>query len=220
MNLTNAEIGKEYIIPTLGVWDSPEEIDFDKLPKKFVLKCNHDSGSVIVCHNKDNINYEKIIKKLKKSLKRNYFWTSREFNYKNIEKKIIAEEYISDNNSNELTDYKFFCFNGEPKFIQIDRNRFTNHTRNFYTIDWKYIDVEYGCKNDENINLDKPKFLEDMISLAKKLSIGFAHVRVDFYFSNGRIYFGELTFHHGGGAMKIIPEEYDRIWGDMLILPQ
>lgn len=217
-NYIEDKIGSKYLIPLLGVWDSVEEININNLPNQFVLKCNHDSGSVVICKDKKLFCEEKEFKKLSKALKVNYYWKSREYNYLNIEPKIIAEEYIADADSEELTDYKLFCFNGKVYFTQVDTGRFSNHIRNFYDEDWRFINVSYGCKNDINSIISRPKFYDEMKSLAETLSEGMPHVRVDFYYSKGQIFFGELTFHHGGGVMKIEPKEYDYEWGDLLKL--
>lgn len=214
------EIGEEYLIPILGAWDNANQINFDKLPNQFVLKCNHDSGSVVICKNKEELNIKEAICKLNKALKKQYFWKSREYNYKNIKRKIIAEKYMEDEEEHDLKDYKFFCFNGEPKFIQVDMGRFTNHIRNFYTTDWNYIPVNFNCYNDEKVIVQKPKKLEEMLSLVKKLSKNFVMVRVDLYQINGKIYFGEMTFHHGGGGDRIRPFEYDKEWGKYIKLDQ
>lgn len=212
-------IGEEYLIPLLGVWDNAKDIDFTTLPNEFVLKCNHDSGSVIICHNKEKLNIDKTITTLNKSLHKQYFWKSREYNYKNIKPRILAEKLMVDLESNELRDYKYFCFNGEPIFVQVDIGRFSNHIRNFYDMEWNFIQVSYGCRNDENVIIKKPKQHDQMIYLAKILSKGRPHVRVDFYVVNEKVFFGELTFHHGGGAMIVEPKEYDYIWGEYLKLP-
>lgn len=212
------KIGSQYLIPLLGVWDNPKNIDFDNLPNEFVLKCNHDMGSVVLCTNKNELNRKKTIRYLNKFYRKNYFWPSREYNYFNIDRKVVAEKYMRDE-SGELTDYKFFCFQGIPQFIQVDINRFTNHTRNFYTTNWEIIPVENGCKNNLNLKINKPEDLTLMLDLVSKLSKGYPHIRVDLYYINKKIYFGELTFHHGGGAMRVIPREYDDIWGSYLKLP-
>lgn len=210
------KIGEEYLIPLLGVWDKVDDIDYDSLPNQFVLKCNHDSGSVVICRDKASFDKIKANKKLRKSLRTQYYWKGREHNYKNIVRKVVAEAYLKNEDLDELTDYKYFCFDGIPQFIQVDRGRFNNHVRNYYDTNWDFIDVEYGCKND-NSKLDmKPVLHEEMMELASKLSSGFTHVRVDFYVSKGRIYFGELTFHHGSGFMTIEPKEYDDKWGKYL----
>ena len=170
-------IGEQYLIPSLGVWTDANDIDFDKLPNQFVLKCNHDSGSIVVCTDKGNFDRAKAIHKLNRALHTDYYWHGREYNYKKIDRRIIAEEYISDDNSDQLTDYKFFCFDGEPRFIQVDVDRFTNHVRNYYDTDWKFIDVTYGCKNDANREVKKPLNFDLMIHLARQLSQNIPHVR-------------------------------------------
>lgn len=212
------KIGDEYLIPLLGVWDKASDIDYLVLPDQFVLKCNHDSGSVIICKDKATFNKDAAEKKLKKALEKQYFWKSREWNYRNIKPRIIAEKYMVDETGEDLKDYKLFCFSGEPKFIQVDAGRFVDHVRNFYTIDWDFIPVEYGCKNSKELVIEKPEKLSEMLKLAKILSRGMPHVRVDFYISNDKIYFGELTFHHGGGVMRIEPYSYDVLWGHYLEL--
>lgn len=213
------KIGEEYLIPLLGVWDDANEIDFDKLPEQFVLKCNHDSGSVYVCKNKAEMNKKAVIKKMNKSLKSQYYWASREWNYHDIVPKVIAEQYMVDESGCDLKDYKFFCFDGVPKFIQVDVGRFTNHRRNFYTANWEFIPVEYGCANDANLKVEKPELLDKMKELASILSKEMSHLRVDFYIVQNQIYFGELTFHHGGGVMYVNPSSYDELWGSYLKLP-
>lgn len=218
-NYVAQKIGEEHLIPLLGVWDNANQIDFNQLPDKFVLKCNHDMGSVVICSDKKTFNEKRARRELNKHLRINYFWPSREYNYFNIDRKIIAEEFISDENSSELSDYKFFCFDGVPRLIQVDKNRFTDHVRNFYTPNWEYIEVENGCKTDNNLKIERPDNLEEMLEIASTLSNGYPHIRVDLYNVSGKILFGELTFHHGGGAMKVIPYKYDEIWGSYLTLP-
>lgn len=213
-------IGEEYLIPLLGVWENAKDINYASLPEQFVLKCNHDSGSVVICKNKNNIDKKSVEKKLQRALNRQYYWTSREWNYKNIKPRIIAEKYLVDETENDLKDYKFFCFSGEPRFIQVDSGRFSNHIRNFYTTEWEFIPAEYGCKNDKNMQVNKPNKLNEMLELARLLSKGIPHVRVDFYLVNNKIYFGELTFHHGGGVMKLEPYSYDLLWGSYLNLKE
>lgn len=213
-------IGEEHLIPLLGCWDRPEEIPYDELPNQFVLKCNHDSGSVIICTDKNTFDREKANKQLKKQLKQDYYVFSREYNYHGIERKIIAEKYMRDAANGWLTDYKFFCFDGEPKFIQVDTDRFENHIRNFYTTDWEFIDVQCAEPNDPNHLAEKPLALQEMLEIARKLSNGFPHVRVDLYYSEGKIYFGEMTFHHMGGCGRFKPHYYNELWGSYLTLPR
>lgn len=210
------KIGSQYLVPLLGCWKSTKEIDYDSLPEQFVLKCNHDSGSIVICRSKESFDRKKAEKKLKKALKRQYFWNGREYNYKDIPRRIVAEKYLKDGNSDELTDYKYFCFNGEPKFVQVDTGRFSEHIKKRYDVDWKFIDVKSGCENNPNKEIPMPEQHEQMLELSRILSKGFPHVRVDFYVSDGKIYFGELTFHSGGGFMKIEPKNYDNIWGEYI----
>lgn len=214
------KIGEEYLIPLLGKYSSAEEIDFTKLPNEFVLKCNHDSGSVVICKDKSNIDENTIRKSLNKALKKQYFWKSREYNYRNIERCIIAEQLLKNDGESDVPDYKYFCFWGKPQFIQVDTGRFSNHIRNFYNTNWEYIDVEYGIRNDPSQIMKQPEQHQKMLELAAKLSDGFPHVRVDFYVVSGKVYFGEMTFHHGGGAMKVNPIKYDYEWGKLLDLPK
>lgn len=210
------KIGNEYLVPLLGVWDRVDDVDFDALPKQFVLKCNHDSAGLVICKDKKKLNIARAKKKLKKCLKVDYFWAGREDNYRVVEKKIIAEKYMTDGDKDELTDYKFFCFNGKPEFVQVDSGRFSKHIRNFYDTSWNFIDVQNGCMNDRTAVIPRPSNLDKMLEIAKILSEGMKHVRVDLYDISNQIYFGELTFHHGGGCMSIIPELYDEKWGEFL----
>jgi len=214
-------IGKEYIIPTLGVWNKFEDIDFDKLPSQFVLKCTHDSGGLVICRDKSKFDYKFAKKKINKSLKRNYFWQGREWPYKNVKPRIIAEKYMIDNKTQELRDYKFFCFNGEPKmlFIASDRQNPKEETKfDFYDIDFNHLPFINGHPNS-NKHIDKPETFDEMVRLAAILSKDIPHVRVDFYEIAGKLYFGELTFSHWSGFMPFQPPEWDKIIGDWLILP-
>ncbi len=213
------KIGEDYLIPLIGAWDSVDEIDFSLLPNKFVLKCNHDSAGLVICRDKNKLDVCAAKRKLKKCLKRDYFWAGREDNYRGFPKKIIAEKYMTDGDKDELTDYKFFCFDGEPKFVQVDTGRFSDHVRNFYDLEWNFINVENGKKNDKNRQIGKPRQLNEMLNIARKLSDGLIHVRVDLYLISNRIYFGELTFHHGGGGMYVSPDSFDYEWGSYIKLP-
>jgi hypothetical protein len=212
-------IGGEYLIPLLGVWDSFGDIDFSMLPDKFVLKCTHDSGSVVFCRDKNRFNAAAAEKKLGKIMKRNYDWYAREYPYKNIKPRIICEEYKADESGVELKDYKFFCFNGHPKQIHVDFNRFTGHMKNIYDVDWRYLHLATSYPTDPSVVLDKPACLGEMLDIAGRLSKGFPFLRVDFYLVDGRPYVGELTFFPAGGLMAFDPPEYDAILGDLLTLP-
>lgn len=212
-------IGEEYIIPTLGVYDKFEDINFATLPNQFVIKCTHDSGGLIICKDKTKLNIKEARKKINKSLKRNYFYTGREWPYKNVKPRIIAEQYMVDESGTELKDYKFFCFNGEPKLLFVAKDRPYATKFNYYDMDFKKLPFKQHYKNF-NDYIEKPKGFEKMIELSRKLSKDIPHVRVDFYDINGKVYFGELTFYHLSGFEKFEPEEWDRKLGDMLELPK
>lgn len=212
------KISEKYLIPLLGHWENVDEIDFRDLPKQFVLKCNHDSGGVIICRDKKSFNIDDAKKKLRKHFARNYYYLSREWAYKDIKKCIICEKYMIDEESGDLRDYKFFCFNGVPKLIQVDFDRFTDHKRNLYSTNWELLDLTIKCPNDPNRIIPKPEKLEEMLELASELSRGYPQLRVDFYFVNGNVYFGELTVYHGGGIEKFTPESFGDDLGDQVDL--
>lgn len=213
------KIGKEYIIPTLGIWDKFEEINFETLPNEFVLKPTHTSGNIFICKDKQKINYEKLKKEVRKWLKRNYYYTGREWPYKNIKPRIIAEQYMVDESKEELKDYKVFCFHGIPKFIEVDFGRFTQHKRNIYSLDWRLLDLRIKYPTDPSASIKKPEGLETIVKVAKILSENIPFVRVDMYSINKDIYFGELTFFHDSGFDDFEPEEWNQKMGDMLVLP-
>ncbi len=215
-------IGEEYIIPTLGVWERFEDIDFDALPSQFVLKCTHDSGGLVICRDKDSLDIEAARKKINASLRTNFFWVGREWPYKNVKPRIIAEQYMEDEDDRELRDYKFFAFDGIAKalFIATDRGDETVDTKfDFYDMDFKHLDFTNGHPNSKH-ELRKPKNFDKMRELAEKLSTGIPQVRVDFYEVNGRLYFGEITLAHWSGMKPFVPEEWDSIFGDWIELPE
>lgn len=220
-------IGNKHIIPTLAVWDSVEEIDWDSLPNQFVLKTTHGGGGcgVIVCTDKTNFDRIKAINKLKRSLRTNIGQTYREKPYLNVPRKIIAEKYIAEHiiNSNgakvDLQDYKFFCFNGKVKFFKIDFGRFVEHHANYYSPNGDLLPFgEVVCKPDPNHVENMPTNLSEMIRLAETLSAKYKFLRVDLYNVNGKIYFGELTFYPAAGMGAFIPKEWDEKIGDFLTL--
>lgn len=208
-------IGEKYVVPTLGVWDRFEDINFETLPGQFVLKCTHDSGSVVICQNKENFEFTLAKKKLEKGLKKNLFWHGREWPYKFVPPKIIAEKYLEDaENSGGLKDYKFFCFNGEVRCFKIDFNRFIQHKANYYNRNKQLLPFgEEVCPPDFDYYIEIPRNIDTMIELAEKLSKGQPFVRIDFYNVNGKIYFGEMTFFPAAGFGKFIPSEWDKILG-------
>jgi len=212
------KLGEEFLIPLLGVWEKFEQIDFSKLPNEFVLKCTHDSGGVVICKDKNTFNFKEAKKKIQKSLKTNYYYKGREWPYKNVKPRIIAEEYMIDESGTELKDYKIFNFNGIPKLIEVDYGRFTQHKRNLYDPEWNYMDLMIEYPNDETYRISKPENMEEMLKCARKLSEQFPFMRTDFYYIKGKIYFGEMTFYHGSGLELILPKSYNKILGDWINL--
>lgn len=215
-------IGAEHVIPTLGVWDRAEDIDVDGLPEQFVLKCTHDSGSVWICKNKAAFDFEGVKKEIRRCLKRNYFYPGREWPYKNVKPRVLAEKYMADENGGDLNDYKVFTFHGKPYCVQVDFDRHTNHRRNFYTTDWEYMPFTTCYPTEPSHEIPKPVCLGGVLDLAEKLAKEAgspAFVRVDFYIIQSRIYFGELTFYHGGGLEEFMPPEWDGILGEKISLP-
>ena len=213
-------IGKEYIIPTIGIYNNFDEIDFSKLPNQFVIKCTHDSGGVVICKDKRNFDYNFAKRKINKSMKKNFYYSGREWPYKNVKPRIIIEEYMIDSKFNELRDYKFFCFNGKVKFFKIDFDRFVSHKANYYDINGNILKFgELVCPPDYNKKLSMPLNLKKMIKLSEILSKKIPFVRIDFYEMNGKVFFGEITFFPNSGLGKFIPEEWDEIIGNYLDLP-
>lgn len=212
-------IGEDYLIPTLGVWDSVDEIDWDLLPNQFVIKAAGDSGGIVICKDKSTLNIEESKFYLKRNGERNYCSVNREFPYKNVPHRYIAEEYMVDESGYELKDYKIFCFNGEPKFLFVATGRQNSDTRfDFFDIDFNHIPVLNGHPNADKKPL-KPSNFEEMLKIAKKLSQGIPHVRVDLYNVNEKIYFGELTFFHFSGIVPFEPTVWDYKFGEYLELP-
>lgn len=216
-------IGERYLIPLLAVYNSVDEINWDTLPNQFVLKCTHDSGTTIVCTDKSKLNIEESKAFLQKRMTQNYYNLHREFCYKNIKPRIVCEKFMSEDGSSVPADFKFFCFNGEPKLIQVDTERFTDHGRltllaNFemapFHIDRKYLLSDLSIKK----SVEKPSNFEEMLDICRKLSNDFKFIRVDLYSINKRIYFGELTFYQGSGYDPIYPDQYDYWMGDLLDL--
>lgn len=216
------KIGNEYIIPLLGVWDSPDKIKFDLLPDRFVLKCNHDSGTVIICKNKKTLDIEKTKKYLNMRQQKDSYKPGREWPYKNVKRKIIAEPFMEDEKTGELRDYKFFCFDGKVKLLYVATNRQSEDIEtcfDFFDLDYNHLNVRNGHPN-AIIPPEKPSSFDLMIHLAEKLSLGIPHVRVDFYEVNGKPYFGEMTFSHMCGMTPFEPYDIDVEMGKWLHLPE
>ena len=215
-------IGTEYVIPLLGVWDRFDDIDFNNLPNQFVLKCTHDSAGLVICHDKATFNIPEAKKRINKSMKNNFYYEAREWPYKNVKPRIIAEKYMEDEATKELRDYKFFCFNGEVKAMFIASDRFSKNSEtkfDFFDPGFNHLPIRNGHPNSEVLP-NKPTHFEEMIRLAEKLSRGIPHVRCDFYEVNGHVYFGEFTFFHFAGLMSFEPKEWDDIFGSWIELPE
>lgn len=214
-----AQIGDEYVIPTLGVWERFEDIDFEKLPDKFVLKCTHDSGGLIICRDKRTFDMKHAKIKIERCLKYNYFLSGREWPYKNIKPRIIAEEYMEDTATEELRDYKFYTFNGKAKYVMVNSERGRGTTKaDYFDMDFNWLDFTWGYPNSD-MKIEKPRNFEKMIELSECLAKDTYELRVDFYECNGKILFGELTFFDGGGFTKFQPESWDFVFGSELKLP-
>ena len=213
-----SKIGSEHIIPTLGVWKKFKDIDFDSLPNQFVLKSTHDCGGLVICKDKSKLDKREAKEKIERCLKRNYFWNGREWPYKNVKPRIIAEKYMKDDKTDWLVDYKFFCFNGEPKFMYCSMDKADDPRTDFFDMDYNRLDMRMRDPNSE-IPPPKPEKFEEMKALAKILCKDIPHIRVDFYQVNNRVYAGELTFYHMGGFTKIYPEKWMDILGDWIKLP-
>lgn len=213
-------IGEEYIIPTIGIFNSVDEIDYDALPSRFVLKCTHDSGGIVICKDKSTFDIKEAKTILSNGLKRNYYYINREWPYKNVKPRIIVEKYMEDE-SGELRDYKIFCFDGEPKAMFIATDRFDKNEEtkfDFFDMDFNHLPFTNGHPNATK-KIERPKGFETMKKLAEKVSQGLPHVRVDFYDINGNIYFGEITFFHWSGMKPFNPKEWDYKFGSWLKLP-
>ena len=227
-------IGKEYIIPTLGVWDNPEDIDWDSLPNKFVLKTTHSGGSsgVVICKDKATFDKANAIAKLRKSLSKCIYKSLREWPYKNVDRKIIAETFLEDpnwvNKSTELPDYKFFCFNGEPIYCQVIRDRRSKETIDFFDMEWNhmpfvglnkvFVGEDLLFKNGVT-SVETPLCLYEMKNICKKLSIGIPFSRIDLYTIEEKVFFGEITLYPASGHGIFTPLLWNEILGDMINIP-
>jgi hypothetical protein len=218
--IVKKEIGESYLIPILGVWDTFNEIDFDKLPNQFVLKPTHNSGTVVICKDKSGFDLKAAKRKLNKALSINYYYAGREYPYKNVKPRIICEKYMIDPDGEELNDYKFLCFNGEPKILFVASNRSIDVRFDFYDIELNRLPFTTGQHSFSKESITKIESFNEMVNIAKKLSKGFIHIRIDLYNIQGRIYFGEFTFHHNGGVVPFHPKDWDKKLGDLIRLPK
>lgn len=213
-------IGGGYVIPLIGAWDNVDDIEWDKLPDKFVIKCSHDCGGMVICKDRSHLDIPVAVKKLKKAFGQNYYYQGREWPYKNVRPKVFAEAYKEDEYG-ELRDYKFFCFDGEVKamFIATDRTKDTETCFDFFDADFNHLPFTQGHPNAK-VTPTKPRGFDEMKTLAEKLSKGIPEVRIDFYDVNGSVYFGEFTFFHFGGMVKFNPIEWDYTFGSWIELPK
>lgn len=212
-------IGEQYIIPTLGLWDNEEDIDFEGLPDKFVIKGTHDSGGVVVCRDKAKLNIHEVREKMRRSLKRDFYAITREWPYKNVQHRIIAESYIQQSDGG-LTDYKFFCFDGYVDCVMVCLDRHLGDTKfYFFDKDWNFLRLnKRGQAAPEGFTLPRPEGIDEMFRIASELSKGHPFLRVDLYNVDGKIYFGELTFFPDGGVDPNLLPETDLHWGQLIKL--
>lgn len=212
-------IGEAYVVPLLGVWDSPEQISLSELPNQFVLKTNHDSKGVLICKDKKTFDLEKAKTFFASHMKVNGYAYGREWPYKNVERKIIAEQYL-DTKSEDLIDYKVMCFNGKARLIQVHQGRFTDHyTHDIYDTNWEKQPVNQVGETPNDKTLERPCFLQEMLQLSEKLAVNIPHIRVDWYYVNNQLFFGEMTFFDASGYLDFVPEEYNEIIGSWIDLP-
>lgn len=216
------KIGRQYIIPTLGVWDRFDDIDFEALPDQFVLKCTHDSGSVIICHDKSKFNKKSARRMLNRCMKRNYYWIGREWPYKDVKPRIIAEKLIGDKKESVPEDYKVYCFGGKPEYIVVFHNRFNSNAQlseTVYDISWQpqhiSLDEHFAISD---IVQPRPECLDELLSICTVLCSGYPQLRVDFYIIENKIFFGEITFSTASGFQSMIPQKLDRILGNKINL--
>lgn len=215
------KIGMQHIIPLLGVWDRFEDIDFSKLPDKFVLKCNHDCGGVVICKDKKSFDKRAAKKKLKKHLKQNFYYYGREWPYKNVKPRILCEQYMEDAVDNELKDYKVMCFSGEPKYIQVHSGRYTDKQhQDFYDTDWNKTNISQtgGMKKfqSSDVYAKRPVNLDLMIEFSRELSKEMRQARIDWYEVNGQLYFGEITLFDGSGFVLFDDRKVDEALGSLI----
>lgn len=220
-DIVSQRIGSQYVIPTYGVWDRPEDIEWDKLPNRFVLKTTHGGGNtgVVICKDKASFDKNKAVEKLNRSLKQDIYRSLREWPYKNVPRRIIAEEFIEGDN-NDLPDYKFFCFDGEVKALFVGTERSTGNVKfDFFDSDFIHLNLVQTHPMSGKV-IKKPACFDEMKEIAGKLSQGIPHVRIDLYQVKGHIFFGEYTFYHHGGCVPFHPKKWDDIFGSWIQLPE
>ena len=211
-------IGAQYLIPLIAQYDRISDIDWDALPPSFAIKCTHGSGSNILCTDKTKLDTKAAEAKLEHWMGRNWYWMSREWPYLHIKPRIMAEAFLGANDGTVPFDYKIMCFEGEPTYIIVDADRYTNHTRNYYDVNWRKQEM-FNRHPNIPYPIDRPAQLEEMLALAQKLSAGIHHVRIDFYIVANKIYFGEMTFFHGYGMEVFRPRTFEQHMGNLIQLP-
>ena len=216
-------IGEEHIVPTLGVWDKFDDIDFDKLPNQFVLKCTHDSGGLIICKDKSKLDIEKARKKINNCLNHSFYWGMREWQYKDVKPRIIAESYLVDKNAKipgDLNDYKFYCFNGEPKYCEVISGRYSDKRIDFFDLDWKHEEFNFEGYEFAEEQPQKPKPFKEMVEIVGKLCKDKPYSRIDLYVVEDKIFFGEITFFPAAGLKGFIPAEWNYKLGSYISLSE
>lgn len=202
----------------IAIYDNVEEIDLDLLPDAFVMKANHGSSWNIICTDKSKIDWQKELRKMDLWINSNYCSVNYEWGYKDIEPRIICEAYLGDEEGTPPMDYKFFCFDGVPRVVAVDYDRFKNHKRNIYDMDWNFMDCRINFMNDREHIIEKPKNFDYMKTVAIALSADFPHVRVDLYEVDGRVYFSELTFYNGSGMSRLLPKAFEQQMGEWITI--
>lgn len=212
-------IGDQYLVPLIGMYKNANEIPWEKLPNRFVLKCNHASGTNIVCKDKKELDISAAKKKLNAWLKKNAYWGAREWCYKEIEPCIICEQFIETKDGNTPDDYKFMCFSGVPRLIQVHHDRYGDHTLDYYTPEWKRAKLKRIDANTSSKTIQKPENLEEMLTIAEMLSKDMYYARIDLYNVDGKIYFGEITMYPTGGFSTFEDYNDDLLLGSYIKLP-
>lgn len=213
-------VGDRYVIKTIGIYDKFDDINFDSLPKKFVMKCTHNSGGVIICSDKSELDIDATRESINEFLKVNHYLRGREWPYKNVKPRIIIEELLENNDGSETIEYNFFCFDGKPKIVMTCHgDKRIKRYNDFYDIDFHKINLKCNYDNSDIID-KKPHNYDEMLKISRKLSQNIPHLRVDLYLCNNKIYVGELTFFHWSGFGKFTPGEWDKKLGDMIKLPK
>lgn len=210
-------LGEDICFKMLGYWENYDDIDFDSLPERFVLKCNHDSGSVKIVKNKSEINHVEFRNFFENRLKMNPFYLGREYPYKEVHPMIIAEKYMTPEGEGDINDYKFFCFNGKPEIMFVATERSTDCKFDFFDMDFNHLNIE-NIHPMSGKSITKPDGFDEMKEIATKLSQGMKFVRIDLYSIHGKIYFGEFTFFHGGGFWPFYPDEWEKKLGDLIAI--